>query len=69
MSLFPLVPANFTLETMNNLLADLRRSITPLAISHSSSGQEAPSLPSPELERLQGVIEKLQSELRECFIL
>ncbi|THU93888.1 hypothetical protein K435DRAFT_967090 [Dendrothele bispora CBS 962.96] len=71
-SLFPLVPPDFTIGTMNDLLFNLRRKLTTLSNSHvehdstSPTGKETGTSPSQsvEVERLQGLVEKLQSELQ-----
>ncbi|KAF5351296.1 hypothetical protein D9758_008007 [Tetrapyrgos nigripes] len=69
-TLFPLVPPNFTLEALTDLLANLRRTLTDINALHdksttsSSSTQDTPLVPNAELERLQAVIRQLEADLQ-----
>ncbi|KAK1217771.1 hypothetical protein PQX77_019579, partial [Marasmius sp. AFHP31] len=72
-TLFPLSPANFTNDTLTSLLTSLESSLRTLesyykdslAISSSSAKPATPMVTSEEVERLQGVIQMLQSQLAE----
>ncbi|KAL0571441.1 hypothetical protein V5O48_010531 [Marasmius crinis-equi] len=71
-TLFPLSPADFTNDTLTFLLMSLEQSLCALesyyrdslAISSSSAKPTTPSA-TGELERLHGVVESLQAQLKE----
>ena len=64
-------PANFTNDTLTSLLTSLEASLSKLesqykdslAVSSSSAKQPVPTVTSEEVERLQEVVQTLQSQL------
>ncbi|KAG7094170.1 hypothetical protein E1B28_007780 [Marasmius oreades] len=75
-TLFPLAPTNFTNDTLTYLSNSLERSLyvlelyyrDSLAVSSSTAKQSQPSVSVEETERLQGIVEKLQGELKESRV-